>query len=162
MILKEGERLIHYTRRPLDSVRSVPQGGKAGVYKPCGLWVSVEGLGHFGWKDWCESEEWGALANAEGQAKTLMYEIVLAADANILRLSTPGDIDQFTSEYAADRHPGQEPDWQRFAAKYQGIIIAPYSYERRMTQHTLWYYGWDCASGCIWDAAAIAEVRSPL
>ena len=22
-----------------------------------------------------------------------------------------------------------------------------------------WYYGWDCASGCIWDPAAVAEIK---
>jgi hypothetical protein len=21
-----------------------------------------------------------------------------------------------------------------------------------------WYYGWDCASGCIWDSAAVERV----
>ncbi len=23
----------------------------------------------------------------------------------------------------------------------------------------MWYYGWDCASGVIWDAEAVAELR---
>jgi hypothetical protein len=50
-------------------------------------------------------------------------------------------------------------DWSKVAAKHQGIIIAPYCYARRLTYHTAWYYGWDCASGCIWDLKAIQSVE---
>lgn len=50
-------------------------------------------------------------------------------------------------------------NWPMVADRYQGIVIAPYLWSRRM-DGGLWYYGWDCASGCIWDAAAVASVTA--
>ncbi len=44
------------------------------------------------------------------------------------------------------------------AKLYQGIIIAPYCYSIRLDNDCFWYYPWDCASGCIWDATAIAAL----
>lgn len=164
-ILKSGERLIHYTRKPLTKVRSTAQEEDCGgAFKPCGLWVSVEGRDHFGWKDWCMAEGFGDLSDEDGLRSTLMYEIVLAYDAKVLRLDGFRDIDNFTREYVTKALlPGVSrlawPDWERVALKYQGIVIAPYCYDRRLSQHTTWYYTWDCASGCIWDAAAVAAIK---
>lgn len=36
---------------------------------------------------------------------------------------------------------------------------APYQWRRRNERGFSWYYGWDCASGCIWRASAIREIR---
>jgi hypothetical protein len=33
--------------------------------------------------------------------------------------------------------------------KYDGIEINPYQFEARYQY--LWYYGWDIASGCVWN-----------
>ncbi len=149
-------RLIHYSKKPFTGpVRSVPQGGIAGAFKPVGFWVSVEGPGQHGWREWCEAEQWG-LDRLEHQA-----EIVLKITANVLCLTSARDLDSFTRKYGKRLLPQLtrtvEPDWHQVAAEYQGIIIAPYIWDRRM-QH-LWYYGWDCASGCIWDGNAVAEVN---
>jgi hypothetical protein len=156
-----ASRLIHYSRRPLLHVRSVEQSRRAdrGV-KPDGLWFSV-GDGEDGWRSWCASEmpHWldGALAT----------EVVLASDATMLRLVGATEIDAFTAVYGILPHYANGRtdlfthedaiDWRRVAEKYQGIIIAPYVWERR---HELrWYYGWDCSSGVVWDAKAVAELR---
>jgi hypothetical protein len=52
--------------------------------------------------------------------------------------------------------------WDRLRERYQGLIVTPYIWERRLTMgngpDAMWYYFWDCASGCIWDPAAIASV----
>lgn len=40
-------------------------------------------------------------------------------------------------------------DWLRVKTQYGGIEIAPYQWKRRLS--SFWYYGWDCASGAIWD-----------
>lgn len=69
------------------------------------------------------------------------------------------DVDGFTDEYAID--PGPQVyriDWDAVAGTYQGIIITPYIWERRLGD-SAWYYSWDCASGCIWDPAAIGSLR---
>jgi len=47
-------------------------------------------------------------------------------------------------------------DWYAVAGEYAGIVIAPYQDARR--HEYLWYYGWDCASGCIWDSSALRHI----
>lgn len=43
-------------------------------------------------------------------------------------------------------------------ARYDGIVITPYVWSMRLDRSAFWYYGWDCASGCIWNASAVAEL----
>ena len=48
-------------------------------------------------------------------------------------------------------------DFLKVMDEYDGIIIAPYQYScRLMNSSTAWYYGWDCASGCIWNLGCIS------
>ena len=114
--------------------------------KPCGLWVSVDG--EHDWPSWCESESFGI-----GRFR---HQIYLAPDSNVLHLKSASDIMDFRAKWGIekeDRFRDVYIPWEKVAEAYQGIIIAPYQWSRRMEEN--WYYGWDCASGCIWDAAAI-------
>ncbi len=150
-------RLIHYSKERLDRVHSVPQrhqGASQRLYKPVGLWVSVEGDDD--WKEWCEGEGFGL------ERLKCATEIVLSDEPNILHLRGACDLDAFHAECAIDFCGGllKVIDWPRVTEKYNGIIIAPYVYARRLdTRVSDWYYGWDCASGCIWNADAVAEVK---
>jgi hypothetical protein len=145
--------LRHYGANPLelDRARAYPQ--KAG-YKPCGLWVSVQGEDD--WPEWASSEGYG-------WPKLFEYEhrIVLAEDPNILHLSGHTALNRFTAAYrypgASFFREGEAIDWSRVADEYNGIIIAPYVWSQRMD--LMWYYGWDVASGCIWSLEAIASVE---
>ena len=140
------EPLLHYSAKPFvfDSTWRY----KSDRFKPVGLWVSSG----TSWADWCKEQDF----NLNGI--THVCEIVLAKDANILHLKTPGAIEQFTSMYASTgRFGSMYIDWGRLQ-KYQGIIIAPYQWSLRLAPHTSWYYPWDCASGCIWDLSAIKTV----
>lgn len=47
-------------------------------------------------------------------------------------------------------------DWQAVASDHDGIIISPYNWPAR--HEMIWYYPWDCASGCIWNADAITSI----
>lgn len=154
-------RLIHYSDTHLTGVYSCRQDeGRAFQRgdKPNGLWVSVEGPDD--WRAWCEAEQFGCLDCAT--------EIVLHPDANVLRIETPDALKAFHDEYCcppAWAHGLPDYDehaisWLLVAEKYQGILIAPYQWGCRLDgPMSSWYYGWDCASGCIWDASAVAEVR---
>jgi len=53
-------------------------------------------------------------------------------------------------------------NWPAVAEKYDGIIIAPYIWQRRLSDNPdhFWYYGWDCASGCIWNTEVIEEIHT--
>lgn len=146
------ERLLHYSSRPLS--RIITRRRELRVdFKPKGLWVSVGPA----WKEWCESEQF-ALTDL-----TIETEIVLRPRAKVLRLRTVADLDRFTSEYRKPLTPerpdlGMAIDWPAMSLEYDGIVIAPYQWQRRLDDRTCWYYGWDCASGCIWGATAISEL----
>jgi hypothetical protein len=115
--------------------------------------VSVEGNGD-GWLTWCIEEEF----NLENL--THIHEVTLSDHANVLRLSNALDLDRFTERYEDHDHPRfpRWIRWDRVSDDHQGIIIAPYIWSRRLHSNTRWYYWWDCSSGCIWDADAIADV----
>lgn len=120
--------------------------------KPCGLWVSVDG--EYDWQSWCESESFGI-----GRFR---HQIYLSRDCNVLHLKSASDIMEFREHWGIEREDLWRDvyiPWEKVAKEYQGIIIAPYQWSRRMEES--WYYGWDCASGCIWDASAI-QCAEPL
>lgn len=148
-------RLIHYSSKPLLKVRSMTHSEDGvGAYKTPGLWVSAEGDDD--WVAWCRAESFslGCFAHAT--------EIILADDAKVKRLRTAKEIDQFTAEFEPKDRRGNwdhRIDWPAIRSRWQALIIAPYCWQRRLSSHTSWYYGWDCASGVIWDAAAVKELR---
>jgi hypothetical protein len=149
--------LIHFSAEPLGSIESRVQERRAHG-KPKGLWVSVEG-DEDGWRDWCLGEQFGLERLAVAQ------HVRLADDAQILYVDSAAGIDDLGRRYGTESEywTGPRPyydriDWAQVAECYQGIIIAPYIWSRRLDGGAFWYYGWDCASGCIWDASAIARV----
>lgn len=145
---------VHYSPLPVTAVRSVAPKSR-GNGKPVGLWVSDEAEEQ-SWSKWCAEANWaiGVIAHA----------VTFATDARLLRLSSAYEIDAFSEEYALpQKRTGwsfTDIDWPRVGNEWQGILITPYVWERRLNgKASDWYHGWDCASGCIWDAAAIASIR---
>jgi hypothetical protein len=156
-VLYIGRRLIHYARRPLVSVYSVEQGERPD-YKPEGLWVSAEG--ERDWTEYCVSNYPRHLV------KIAATEVMLHSDAKVLHISDADMFDEFEKRYYQHANydnpwtPFTGIDWGRVAKKYQGIIISPYRGDRRFERGgVMWYYPWDCASGCIWDRSAVKELR---
>jgi len=128
--------LTHHSPKLIDNLINVSQDD---YFKPNGLWVSVDD----DWRRWCEQEEFNGL----GQ---YTYMCELKANANVLHIKTCKELDQLTVEYGIiDRYGKTVIDWEDFASKYKGIIIAPYLHEQRFK--TFWYYCWDCASGCTYE-----------
>jgi len=161
-------KLLHYTDKEfeLDPTMEYDQQIIYWKNKPRGLWVSVEGP--YDWKWWCENEEF-RLENL-----SLCYEVKLKRGAKILRLKNSKSILDFTKSYPYTKpqwdnakgrriSAGYELDWDKVKKEYQGIIIAPYQWKCRLALETPWYYGWDCASGCLWDLSCIKEftLRKP-
>ncbi len=153
-------KLIHYSRTPVAQLRSRRQWGKRTRNdKPNGLWVSVEDSNH-SWHDWCIAEDFSI------SALQFPHRVELARGANILLLDTDDKILAFTEEYknpppdwTGSRDFNWWINWKRLACEYQGIIISPYSFELRLDNRVSWYYGWDCASGVIWNKRAIASLE---
>lgn len=155
------EKLMHYSDKPIDlERRQYTQREPHSFGKPEGFWVSVQGEDD--WPSWCEGEE--CFLDRLTQA----HEVTLAGEANILRITTSDELVRFTEQYAVQtewerrfdwkrNNKRQWPiDWREVAPLYDGIIIAPYQWQNRSSVD--WYYGWDCASGCIWNLDAIASV----
>ena len=151
--------LVHYGRSPKFKLRSRRQTHlHTRSDKPCGLWVSVEDA-NLSWREWCEAESFGC--------GKYPFRIHLRDDANILVLDTDDKILEFGEQYhkppdgiVALKGVTWWLDWMAIVSKFQGIIISPYSWALRLDHRCSWYYGWDCASGVIWDKRAIARVES--
>lgn len=145
--------LFHFSDTIIAAVHSTEQRDWWRKDKPSGLWVSVEGNGD-GWSDWCASEDFGIGA--------VPHVVHLHPEANILRIANGAELIAFHREFhipSGNRfREGREIDWITVAKRWQGIIIAPYVWSARLSVETAWYYGWDCASGCIWDAAAVDDI----
>jgi hypothetical protein len=152
--LRQDIHLVHYSKEPLLGVRQGQQMGSLNdSFKPAGLWFSVDGYPNdMTWPRWCQAEDFHVDCLQAGT------EIVLTADHRVLHLSTKDEIRQFQARFRRDAVPKDHLrviDWAGVAEKFQGIIIAPYCFDARFEDGMLWYYTWDCASGCIGDPAAI-------
>lgn len=152
-------RLVHYSAEQLGEIKFTEQWLKP-HFKPRGLWVSVDSCEE-NWRWWCEAESFSLQSLAQ------VHDIALAPTANVLELSSAEGIDRFTEQFGASydfmtprlQRKGQVVRWAEVAQQYDGIIIAPYIWGRRLHAGTEWYYPWDCASGCIWEPRAVADVK---
>jgi len=155
-------RFINYSDRPLVEMPSFQQFQlEARGSKPNGIWLSVvEENGRDSWKDYCE--------RTNHPLKPYRTEVIISKEARILHLATAKEIDQITNRYGYFRecreHEKSNPDytrssihWDQVAQQYAGIIITPYCEERHRLD--LWYFTWDCASGCMWSKDAIKEMN---
>lgn len=136
-------------------------------YKPTGMWYGV----HDSWIQWCNSEMSGWIGR-------YLYEVVTHED-QILKIDTIEKFEAFEQEYLYNPYKDQmaklaglipaldtqdylplrmkSVDYVSLSKNYAGLEIAPYFYEKRLS--SFWYYGWDCASGCIWNKSAIKQIR---
>lgn len=142
--------LEHYADEPVTlEQRNYHQLDEAWAYgKPDGLWLSV--AGDDDWPSWCRDNEF------DPGGLTVRHRVVLDPGANILRLSTVGAMRDFDREFGmpdyARRHGIR---WGAVAQRYDGIMIAPFHRVLRFEMD--WYYGWDCASACVWNLNAISR-----
>ena len=148
-------KLVHYSQELFSYDPKRKYGLHRTNYKPIGLWVSDDAC-EANWKAWCQAE------NYNTEALQYAYEVTLKKDNNILLLSSCLEIDDFCKKY-----PLNDPrfadlfyiDWGNVKKDYNGIIISPYQWKRRLFLQSNWYYAWDCASGCIWNLDSIEKVQ---
>lgn len=155
--MKRARELNHWSMEPITNIDD-RQYQQRIAWKPSGLWFDVDR----DWLRWCDGEDY------RRECLRYRHRLKLADDAVILRLSGSDAILRFTEEYAKphpaltdldnevnifDRHHSAVIDWPRIAESFQGIIITPYCWRARWA--FMWYYGWDCASGCVWDPSIL-------
>lgn len=151
--------LTHYSKTPIKTIHSVKQ-PIGPTFKPLGLWVSID-ENEEGWADWCKREGF------QLECLEYVHDIKLIDGAKILHIKDAFELDAFAERFSACpdcfnefKYQYYYVRWDKVSAEFQGIIIAPYIWSRRLDggEKTRWYYSWDCASGCIWGAEAIASV----
>jgi hypothetical protein len=112
--------------------------------KPSGLWY---GIGD-SWIKWVKSE-------MEDWEYDNVFKVNLN-EKNILKIPSIIELRLFDKIYGVGDDYGRMINWVEVAKDYDGIEIAPYIIEARFEYH--WYYGWDVASGCIWNKDAITSI----
>ena len=121
-------------------------------FKPYGIWYGFADS----WQKWCESEmpHW---------IYCHFYEIK-PRGSNLLVLKTKLDMFRFNEEYGGKPIlPGmkifKQIEWNKVAQSYDGIEIPVYFWEFRLHPDFMWYYGFDVASGCIWNLKRVRVVE---
>jgi hypothetical protein len=150
--------LAHFskTKFPLAKKRKYKQADNHSSFnfKPNGLWVSDESQPD-SWSRWCRNNHF--------REQNLKYKTELdVALSEVLLISSARDIQLFQLAY---RRPMPSStlmaiNWAKVAEAYKGIIITPYLWEFRLNFDYMWYYGWDCAGGCIWDLTCVKLVAT--
>jgi hypothetical protein len=122
--------------------------------KPIGLWY---GIGTE-WIDWTRSDmpEW---------EYDNVFEVIIN-ESNVLLINTLDEIKEFNDTYGVEDkrfanifsdNSYHDIDWSKIAEKYSGVEISPYMWPMR--NELRWYYGWDVASGCIWNSNGIKSIK---
>lgn len=142
-------RLRHFSKTKLafDPYFEYPQSPDQMLYKPTGLWLSDENRDD-GWQSWCQVNEFGIYRLKHWSD----FELDLD---KILHLKNSNEIINFSDKYSHTKYSMIAVDWEIVKKDYSGILITPYNYACRLHHRCLWYYGWDCASACIWDLSSI-------
>lgn len=146
--------LSHFSKEPFefDPKRKYSLEHKW-AYKPKGLWLSHEDPQAFGWREWCEGEEFGL--------ERLKYRSDFECDLTYWAvLRTSDEILSFSKEYGMDDPSSavkifKMMDWPRVVKEFSGLLITPYNWSLRLHPATHWYYGWDCASACCWNLKTV-------
>lgn len=147
-----NDRRIFVSSEPVTHVRATADACRIGP-KPTGLWYSCGSA----WIDWLQSEmpHWADEVN-------YIYEIDVVPD-DFLALRSEEDVLKFTQKYGRAEELSlpwaHGIDWPTVAKHYTGIEICPYIYTLRLDSRTLWYYGWDVASGCVWHPDGVSNIQ---
>lgn len=145
--------LSHYSEKPfkfdLNFDYSPKNEEQARHWKPRGLWLSVGEE----WKEWCERESF----RTENLAHKTNFKLNLE---KVIHLDSGRNIDNFAQIY--QKNDPRCPDhrifsinWDLVKKEYAGILISPFNWEKHLEY--MWYYGWDCASACVWDLSVLED-----
>ena len=151
--------LFHYSQNIVTSVESRdPSKRGSGCYKPAGFWVSVdepdEDGESYGWPAWCESEDYCL------DRLGVRHRVDLINAERLLWITTADDLSWFDNIFGEVGPYNREINWPLVADQFAGVVIAPYQRSKRFDID--WYYGWDCASGIIWDASIVRRITQVL
>ncbi len=163
-IYAQDKMRVHHSRKGSRSGGEPQVNGFSQVIgtKPDGLWYECQDGSSESWETFCT---WNLTDGANRYDST--YNVVLKDDGYyILHITNESDFEKFQKMYSVN-HPADPDgtkgfdkviDWPRVAEHYAGIEICPYLSNKRHDDDAFWYYGWDVASGCVWDPKGIEEL----
>ena len=163
-IYAQDKMRIHHSRSGsrIDDEPQVSGFSQEPGYKPEGLWYECQDGSSESWEQFCA---WNLTDGANRYDSS--YNVVLKDDGYyILHITDEQHLEKFNKMYSIN-HPADLDgtkgldkviDWPRVASDYAGIEICPYLSSKRNDDDFFWYYGWDVASGCIWDSSGIKEL----
>ncbi len=140
---------IHVTSKEIKVLRNVRQ---MKCYKPYGLWYGIDNS----WKDWCKSE-----MPEQFELYKYLYELKINI-SKILQIRTLSGLRRFANKYKVmidESNFISIINWFKVSKEYYGIEINPHLWRSMFNTNYIWYYGWDCASGCIWNKKAIKNIK---
>lgn len=131
--MANDKKRIHMSQKPM-TLEQKKYTQKKGP-KPWGFWYAIGQE----WVEWVKFEmpQWHGQYN---------YDVNLGS-ANLLIIENSCELENFHKEYASGEF--SSVNWSSVAEKYDGIEIDPYQWKYR--HQYFWYYGWDVASGCVWN-----------
>lgn len=124
------------------------------TFKPEGLWLSYD-KNHYGWKDWCLSENY--------RLDKLKYKYEVDINMNkILNIDSREKLIYLINNFQ-DCYLDYQINWNTLKEYYSGIAFIPYCRSwiyidnNFNFQSTIWYSAIDCESICIWDLSTITH-----
>ena len=141
----------------LDALQNARYERESGELKPKrGFWVSDEA--DHGWYQWCIDERF--------RLDKLKYAYLVELDMSKgLHIKTCSELDEFHNKYSYMRGEALSDllegfiRWDNVIQEHDFVLITPYLWEARFGH--LWYYGWDCASGVIFNPRCITKLGKP-
>lgn len=124
-----------------------------------------------GWEDWAKGNDF--YSDLPGMRRTVM-----AVDpTRLLQIHTKDECADLQRRYRVDYLPCMEPlrtnlaalgyglNWPALMDEYDGLELTGFEYEWGLdfagygkTPSSRWCYGWDCASGVLWNAHTAARI----
>ena len=140
---------IHYGHKHFDKYLFAPIKNMHSLTKPLGgLWASNTDA-VYGWKDWCEDNEFRRCE------KDHSFAFVLTDDARILTINSLDDLKNLLkgeNKYGIDTWTIL--DFEKLSQQYDAIEVNISS--DSMLYHSL--YGWDCDSILIMNPDVVKEI----
>lgn len=114
-----------------------------------GLWTSPVNC-EYGWKQWCESEEFNV--------KRLTRHVRLRFNGNLLVIDDESDLDKLTweSPFKHMFYPLWEP---LVSAGYDAVHLTERGERKTRLTHPRSLYGWDCETVFVMNPASITPIK---
>jgi len=80
--------------------------------------------------------------------------------SKILQLKNYEDMLAFYDEYGYDKDDEEYINWKKVYVDYGGIELAVIQQEKYFdTMKMKWWFGWDIASGCLWNGDLVKSIK---